>query len=133
MLVETGAEFDCRATAALLDTGAGLALAGHVAALVSMLSTATPTPLKLASALVWCGIVYVAIRVKMDSRFFELLASHPAEELDAWLDAAGLRKAGEPRSIADRRRGALRLWRGLVVAVVIEIVLMLLAVGRLVT
>ena len=128
---EPPADFECRATAALLDTGGSLALAGHVAALVSLLSQGTPPWFKLCSALVWCAIVYGAIRVKMDSRLFELLASHPAEDLDRWLETTGLRKAEQPRTIADRRRGALRLWRGLVIAVVVEILLMLLAVGCL--
>ena len=131
MPADVRADFDCRATAALLDTGGSLALAGHVAALVSLLSPGTAPWIKLCSALVWCAIVYGAMRVKMDSRFFELLASHPAEDFDRWLETTGLRKVAQPRTIPDRRRGALRLWRGLVIAVVIEILLMLVAVGRL--
>ena len=127
------ADLDCRATAVLLDTGGSLALAGHAATLMSVLAPATTAWIKLGSVLVWCVMVYLTIRVKMDSGFFELLATHPAEEFDHWLQEAGLRKVAQPRprTIADRRHGALRLWRALVVAVVIEILFMLLGVARL--
>jgi hypothetical protein len=131
MRAELGVEFDCRATAALLDTGGSLAMAGHVAALVTLLSAGGGSWIQLCSAVMWCAIVYGAVRVKMDCGFFALLASHPAEQLDSWLEATNLRKAGPSRTIADRRHGALRLWRGLVAAVVFEMLLMLAAVGRL--
>ncbi len=123
-------EFDCRATSALLDTGGSLALAGHVAALVTLLSPGTTPLIKICSAVVWCAMVYGAVRVKMDCRFFELLAAYSGEDFDRWLEATGLRKAGLSRTIADRRRGALRLWRGLAMLVVAEIVLMLDSVCR---
>jgi hypothetical protein len=82
------------------------------------------------SMLVWCAVVYLATRVKMDALFFELLAENQdaadrAEQLDGWLDATGLRKNAGPRTIEDRRRGALRLWRTLVAAVAAQIALML--------
>lgn len=129
------ADLDCRATAALLDTGGSLALAGHAATLMSVLSPATATGVKLGSILVWCAMVYLTIRVKIDSRCFELLASHPAEEFDRWLQQTGLRKEDQPkrkpRTIDDRRRGALRLWRALIVAVALEMLLAMLGVARL--
>ena len=125
---EVPASFDCRATAAVLESGGSLTLAGHVAALISVLSTGVSV--KGCSAFVWCAIVYLAVRVKLDRRFFQLLADHPAEELDHWLQATGLRKDNPSRTIPERRRGALRLWRALVVAVVLEIGLMLVGVFR---
>jgi hypothetical protein len=75
-------------------------------------------------------MVYLSIRVKMDARFFELLAVHSGEQLDQWLDTTGLRKNAAPRTIQERRRGALRLWRALVAAVAIEIALLLLGMLR---
>ena len=122
--------FDCRATAAVLKTGNGLALAGHAATLMTVLSTSNGAWLKACAVLVWCVIVYLAIRVQLDSRFFELLASHKAEELDQWLQAAQLRKDNPPGTIAERRRRALRLWKALVIALVIEIGLTLLGLIR---
>ncbi len=129
MPAEIPPSFDCLATAAVLRSGGSLALAGHIAAAISVLSAGTWT--KACVLLVWCAIVYLAIRVKMDASFFELLAAHPAEQLDDWLDAAGLRKNVAPRTIQDRRRGALRLWRALVAAVVVEIALMMFTTLRL--
>jgi hypothetical protein len=123
--------FDCRATAAVLNSGGSLALAGHVATIIGVLLNGNAW-MKGCAVLVWCAIVYLSIRVKMDVRFFELLADHPADQLDAWLDGAGLRKHAPPRTIERRSRGALRLWRALAITVVIEIALMFAAVLHLV-
>jgi hypothetical protein len=129
MPAELSASFDCRATAAVLRSGSSVALAGHVAAVMSALSPLSGVPadgIKCCSMLVWCAVVYFSIRVKMDVLFFELLAEdHCAELLDDWLDAAGLRKKAGPRTMEGRRRGALRLWRALVAAVAMQIALML--------
>jgi hypothetical protein len=119
-------DFDCRATAAVLQSGNSLALAGHVATAICIFSTGN-TRIKACAVLLWCAIVYLAVRVKIDVRFFELLADHPTEELDAWLEATGLRKNTPPRTIQQRTQGALRLWRVLMVAVVAEIALMVIA------
>ncbi len=81
--------------------------------------------------LIWCAVVYLAIRVKMDVLFFELVTvdesavDQRAGQLDGWLDATGLRKNAGPRTIEERCRGALRLWRAMVVAVTAQIALML--------
>ncbi len=117
--------FDCRATAAVLRSGSGVALAGHFAALMTVLLM-RPAWMTCCSIVVWCAVVYLAIRVKIDVHFFELLAEHHPEQLDHWLHNAGLRKSTRPKTLQDRRRGALRLWRALVAAVAIQIVLLLL-------
>jgi hypothetical protein len=119
--------FDCRATAAVLRSGASMAIAGHVAVVMSVLLTRHGW-ITWGSLLAWCTMLYLAIRVKIDSQLFELLAAHPAEYLDHWLDATGLRKNTAPRTIPQRRRGALRLWRALVVTFVIQVALLLVAV-----
>jgi hypothetical protein len=126
---EPPASFDCLATAAVLRSGATIALAGHVAVVISVLSESAVW-IKWCSILVWCLIVYLAIRIKIDVRFFELLAVQPAEHLDAWLNTNGLRKSTRPKTIPERRRGALRLWRALMAGVAIEIALLLLAMLR---
>jgi hypothetical protein len=129
MPAELSASFDCRATAAVLRSGSSVALAGHVAAVMSVLSIGnggSAAGIKCCSMLVWCAVVYFSTRVKMDVLFFELLAEdHRAEQLDDWLDATGLRKKAGPRTMEERRRGALRLWRALVAAVAMQIALML--------
>jgi hypothetical protein len=130
---ELQASFDCLATAAVLRSGASVALAGHVAVLITVLSMwngGSTGWIKWCSVAVWCSVVYLTIRVKIDSRLFELLAVHPAEQLDRWLDTARLRKNAAPKTIQERRRGALRFWRALVGAVVVEIALMLLGMLR---
>jgi hypothetical protein len=124
MPAEIPASFDCVATAAVLRSGGSVALAGHAAALMSVLSLSRGW-IEWSALLVWCAVVYLSIRVRLDAQLFELLAQHPAEQLDHWLDAAGLRKHTSARTMEDRRRGAMRLWRALLVAVVIEIALML--------
>jgi hypothetical protein len=124
MPAEIPASFDCLATAAVLRSGGSVALAGHAAALMSVLSISRGW-IEWGALLVWCAVVYLSIRVRLDAQLFELLAQHPAEQLDLWLDAAGLRKHRSPRTMEERRRGAMKLWRALVVAVVIEIALML--------
>jgi hypothetical protein len=130
---ELPVSFDCLATAALLRSGTNLALAGHVAVVISMLSIWNGGPagwIQWCSVLVWCSMVYLAIRVKIEGHFFDLLAVHPAEQLDVWLDTAGLRKKTSSKTIDQRRRGALRIWRALVVAVTMQIALMLPALLR---
>jgi hypothetical protein len=134
MSAELPASFDCRATAAVLRSGVNVTLAGQIAAVMSVLPMwkgGAPAWIAYGSVLVWCVAVYLGIRVKIDAQFFELLGTHPAGQLDDWLKASGLRKNTRPRTIADRRRGALRLWRALVAVVTVQIALLLLALLRL--
>lgn len=158
MPAELSASFDCRATAAVLRSGSSVALAGHTAAVLSALSIVNAGSavhggpaawIERCSMLIWCAVVYLAIRVKMDVLFFELLAldqsavdqsaadqgavgqsaeDHRAGQLDGWLDASGFRKNAGLRTIEERRRGALRLWRAMVAAVATQIALMLAGV-----
>jgi hypothetical protein len=129
MPAEFSAFFDCRATAAVLRSGSSMALVGHVAAVMSVLSIGNgglAAWIECGSMLAWCAVVYLAVRVKIDVLFFELLAEDDrGGQLDGWLDATGLRKNVGPRTIEERRRGALRLWRRLAAAVATQIALML--------
>ena len=118
--------FDCRATAAVLRSANTAVIAGHVAAVISVLTIRSGTA--KCALLVWCVVIYLAVRVRMDALFFELLRDHPAEQFDNWMNATGLRKHSPSRTIQARRRGALRLWRALLAALGIEIALTLAGV-----
>ena len=92
--------------------------AGHVAVLVAVY--VGPRHAWVAFV-VWFLAVYLAMRVKIDAELFAVLANAPPAQLDLWLEEAGLRaKPAISRSIAERRKGALRLWRALLTAVIVE-------------
>jgi hypothetical protein len=112
--------FDCRATAAVLKSGSSIALSGHAAALLC----AVMKPGAWGPFVAWCALVYFAVRVELDARLFLLLAESPGS-FDEWMAAAGLRKNALPRTLEDRRRGAMRLWRALLIALIVEIVLVI--------
>jgi hypothetical protein len=138
MPAEIPGAFDCKATAAVLKSGSTVALAGHAAAIMSVLVIVSPIWkggfgiwMEGCSIMVWCAVVYLAVRVKIDAGFFKLLADESADDLDTWLDAAGLRKKAAAKALQERRRGALKLWRALGGAVALEIGLMLLGLLRL--
>jgi len=125
--------FDCLASAAVLRSSGSLAIIGHLAFVVSLAATWNAAPanwIKWCSVVVWCFLSYLSIRAKIDAKLFELLATHPASQLDRWLGAAGLRKHIPHKTIADRRRGALRIWRYLITALILQIALMLAGLLR---
>jgi hypothetical protein len=115
--------FDCRATAAVLRSGARIAQCGHVAALLC----AVMRPGVWAPFVAWCALVYFTVRVELDARLFLVLAEHsarhtsPYSSLDEWMAAAGLRKNRGPRTLQDRRRGAMRYWWALLIALMVEL------------
>jgi hypothetical protein len=124
------AELDCRATAALLRSGSSVALAGHLAAVMSVFTVAAggvAAWIATSAIAVWCVVIYLAIRVNIDAGLLELLADKPAEELDEWFNATGIRKNIPHRTIAERRNGAVRLWKRLMAAVAVQIALLMLA------
>jgi hypothetical protein len=125
MQLEEEASFDCRATAAFLRSGGAVAAAGHMAALMTIVVKPDAWAI-----VIWCAALYFGVRVRIDAEFFDILASHPAQHLDNWLSTAGLRQGGAARSIADRRRGAMRLWWGLLCLVVLQIALLLFRLVR---
>ncbi len=123
----------CLATASLLRSGSTLVLPAHVGALLAGLhihSQAHGVWFCFASLLCWCVVVYLAVRIKIDAGFFEILAAdpdHAPEQLDHFLDNAGLRKVSKSRTIDERCRGALGLWRKMVAMVVVQLILLFAA------
>jgi hypothetical protein len=125
MQTEEEASFDCRATAAFLRSGGAVAAAGHMAALMTIVVKRDAWAI-----VIWCVALYFGVRVRIDAEFFDLLVVHPAQQLDNWLSTTGLRKDGAARSISDRRRGAMRLWWGLICLVALQIALLLFRLVR---
>jgi hypothetical protein len=79
----------------------------------------------VASLGLWLIQCWLAVRVAIDrSLFFTLAASgeESAECLDTLLVDWKLLKAPKPRTLADRSRGALRLWRMQQVALMLQLV-----------
>jgi hypothetical protein len=113
-------KFDALAIAAVLRSGRITALAGHVGMVLFALLRRPEWAVAI-GFLAWLASIYLSIRVELDARFFVLLAEHDATELDRFLDASGFRKNAGPRSLDSRRAGAIRLWRALIAAVVVEL------------
>ena len=113
----TEAAFDCRATSALLRSMRTLAWASLIGAWLAANYNAW-FPL-----LVWGVVLYFAVRVRLDAELLEMLASdveNAPKHLDQWLSEAGLAHSSGERSIADRCKGARRLARYLVFALIIQ-------------
>ena len=122
------AGFDCEVTAGFLDSGRTLSNIANAAAIIAGLSTSgIPLGLSLAA---WLVESWFAVRVAIDRSLFRTLAANPQDGAD-WLDALlvdwKLIKAAKSRSMADRSRGALGLWR--MQAAALSVQLAALAVG----
>ena len=124
---------ECRATASLLRSGSTLVLPAHVGAASAVFhihSQAHGAWFCIASLSCWCAVAYFAVRVKIDAGFFELLAAdpdHAPQQLDEFLDKAGLRKISKSLTIEERCKGALGLWRKMVAMVVLQLILLFAA------
>jgi hypothetical protein len=112
-------------TAAFLDSGRALANAANAAAIVAGVGCVMTGPIysRIAvtgSILIWFLESYYAVRVAIDSSLFRLLATDPEEaarDLDNFLGTSR-----EPsRSIEDRARGALSLWRRQIAALTLQL------------
>jgi hypothetical protein len=136
-LPDTGvkAEFECRVTASFLESGRILANAGNCAAaggvLGILLAHTLPARIVLASSMLcWPAVCYLAVRVAIDASLFrELSREQDGDALDEVLRADGLRKKSQPplqpRSLAARRGGALRLWKRLMMVLTVQVAMLL--------
>jgi len=119
---------DCRAAAALLRSALPASYAAHVggiAAFAHRPASAIGYALIALSLLAWTAVIYYAIRVKLDSELFDMLADDPAKaasQLDFFLASARLANApAGTRSIEDRIAGGIALWKRLLIAVAIQL------------
>ena len=116
------ANFQCRATARLLRTGQMLSLAGHVGAVIAGFRIGSG--LSTSALICWLAMIYFSIRVQLDAELLDLLAEDP-QQLDTFLAEAGLKKRADSRSIEDRCQGAVKLWKCLVLALILELALLM--------
>ncbi len=108
----------------ILRSGALVAQAGHVLAIIAGYGWfhTGRWPLS-ASLLVWLFQCYIALRVSIDAGLFGDLPGHEAE-LDAWLLRFGLRHRRSPRTLDERTRAALRLWKLQLAAFALQAILL---------
>lgn len=95
----------------ILRSGAVISHAGHVLALLAGYGwfQTGRWPLTF-SLLAWLFHCYIALRVSIDAGLWQDLPGHEAE-LDAWLLRFGLRRRLSPRTLDERTRASLHLWK----------------------
>jgi hypothetical protein len=129
--------FDCKVTAAFLDSGRTLANVANGAGIIAGVGYWYEGPGASSAALAvslafWVMESWFAVRVAADRPLFLALAEQP-EESPAWLDTLlvdwGLVKAAKSRSMADRSRGALRLLKKQWAALVLQLAALAVAMG----
>ena len=113
---------DCALTASFLDSGRTMANAANAAAVIAGLGCVMVEPsgsriALAASILLWLAQCYFAVRVLIDASLFRVLAGDLEEgtrRLDEVLNRPN-------RTVEDRLRGALGLWRGQIVTFVLQL------------
>jgi hypothetical protein len=129
-------ESECVVTASLLRSGRVLASAGNCAAVMAavglLLSHAEAARLLFAaSILCWPLAVYLGVRVAIDASLFRGLAGELAEggqALDKLLRDRGLMRAKPERTLTERSRGAVRIWKRMIVIVAVQLTIVAAAV-----
>ena len=112
------AGFDCEVTAGFLQSGRTLSNVANSAAIIAGIgcwwSHGLTGVLLCVSLATWLVESWFGIRVAIDGSLFRTLAQNDgdgAEWLDSLLVDWKLIDMAQSRSMADRTRGALRLWR----------------------
>lgn len=118
-------EFECGVTASFLRSGAVLSNASHCAALIAAAGLLLTHPAAgrlwfATSILCWPIASYLGVRVAIDASLFHELAADPDDRGRA-LDER-LRRT--ERTLAERSRGALRLWTRLIVTVAVQLAIL---------
>ena len=116
-------EFECAFTASFLSSGHVLSNVSNCAALMAAAGILfTHTRLLFAGSLLcWPLACYLAVRVAIDASLFQELAGAPADagrELDEML------RVPKERTISERSRGALQLWKYLILAVAVQLAIL---------
>lgn len=128
-------EFECNVTAGILDSGRALTNAAHAGAIVGGIGVTlahSPATRILFAVVIVCWLIecWLAVRVAIDASVFRTLAaeSEGGRRLDALLTRWALRKNLNERSIAERSRAAIRLWRLQIGGLGVELVVLMIGV-----
>jgi hypothetical protein len=126
------AKFDCEVTAGFLESGRVLCQVANAAAIISGINGAgfngaainCAGVLTVVSLAAWMIGIWYSVRVAIDRSLFRTLAANPEARAD-WLDSLLLEwklvKVAGSRSIAERSRGALQLWRMQAAALIVQL------------
>ncbi len=122
-------EFECAVAAGFLRSGRFLSSFSNCAALMAAAGAllAHPAAERLvfaASILCWPVACYFGVRVAIDASLVRELAREAGDggqALDELLRTWGLSSVKPERTIAERSRGALRLWVRLIVVVAVQV------------
>ena len=122
-------ELECEVTAGLLDSGRTIANVSHCAALIGaggvLLSQSMIARLMFLAAVVcWPVACYFSFRVAIDASLFrglDLEQESVGAALDQALLTCGLLNSVRERTFADRRGGALRLWKRLIAFTAVQV------------
>jgi len=122
-------QVECALAAAFLQSGRVASNAANISALIGAagaLVSHVPAArwLFAASLVAWAAGCYFGLRVAADAALFRALGPEPGERadiLDEALRAWGLGNGKPGRTIAERSRGAIRLWRSLIAAVALQL------------
>jgi hypothetical protein len=120
---------DWQGTACLLRAGFRASMAGHVGAVLAGLGILHQgvEAAYLMGLAAWGYLVYLQVRVSLDAELFSWLANGgTTAEMDGFLGRAGLISGARERSVEDRCRGAVRLWKQLMVVLFVELVVVVI-------
>ncbi len=120
----------CGLTASFLDSGRVLANAGNAAAIVAGIGSIVSGPsagrwVMAGSLLIWFVECWFAVRIAIDCSLFRVLAADPDEggrQLDVMLNRGG-------RTLDDRARGALALWRKQIAALAVQLTMLTVGIA----
>jgi hypothetical protein len=122
-------EFECAVTASFLRSGRVLSNCSNSAALIAaagvfLAHASAERRIFATSLLCWPVACYFSLRVAIDASLFRELGREPADggqALDALLGAWGLAGKLPHRTIAERSRGALKLWKRLIAVAAVQL------------
>jgi len=129
-------ESECVVTASLLRSGRVLANASNCAAVMAAVGLLLSHPeaarlLFAASIVCWPMAVYLGVRVAIDASIFRDLSGELADggqALDRLLRDRGLRRARPELTLAERSRGAIKIWKRMIVIVAVQLAIVAAAV-----
>ena len=129
-------ESECVVTASLLRSDRVLANASNCAAVMAALGlllshSEAARLLFAASILCWPVAVYLGVRVAIDASLFRDLAGELADggqALDKLLRDRGLLRARPERTLAERSRGAIKIWKRMIAIVAVQLAVVVAAI-----